>query len=391
MSTMSSISNIETYLDEFLFNSRRIVQVCEDILDQKPVKGLDKYSKELLALTLEKKIIRSIEQFHIDRQKASFWRDTKLIAPITYQENNFLKNYVHLFVHNFLKSSKSNNLSLNEIDNFYDEIIEKASKEFRNKLFTLPNNEKVSVGDLQIALYNAINIPVSRTITIKEKTGNLKSTIAIAGLVTSLTAATIAIGNKTTDEPAVEPIPIDRVEQEQYAATHNAQSPVYKNVFVGYENSCEYQKFIHQTCDEYDVPFNVMMTIIDNESDGSFDANGKISDWGDYGYCQINECNHDAIYQALGITPDELLNNPEKNIEAATYLVSEICKRYPEEINLGNYENVFGTYNGWLLWKQKESSIEYVQKAMKKINTIYNKTDGELFERVCEVSDARTR
>ena len=103
MNTTSSISNIENYLDEFLFSCKRMPQICEDILDLKPVKGLDKYSKELLALTLEKKIIRTIEQFHIDKQKSSFWRDTKLIAPITYQENNFLKNYVYLFVHSFMK------------------------------------------------------------------------------------------------------------------------------------------------------------------------------------------------------------------------------------------------------------------------------------------------
>jgi len=390
MNATSSISNIENYLDEFLYNCKRITQVCEDILDLKPVKGLDKYSKELLALTLEKKIIRTIEQFHIDKQKSSFWRDTKLIAPITYQENNFLKNYVYLFAHHFLKSSKSNNLVLNEIDNFYDEIIEQASKEFRNKLFTLPNNERVSVGDLQIAVYNTLNIPVSKTLTIKEKTGNLKSAFAIAGLATTLAAAAISYGNKTPDEPIYESKKTITVET-PIILPETTEIPVYKNVLIGYDNACEYQEYIKKMCDEYDVPFNVMMTIIDNESDGKFDSNGKISDWGDYGYCQINECNHDVIYEVLGITPDELLNNPEKNIEAAVYLVSEICKKYPQEVALEDYTNVFGTYNGWVLWKEKQTSIEYVEKAMKKMENTYNKTDEELFERVCEVSDAKTR
>ena len=388
MSTTSSISNIENYLDDFLYNCGRLVQVCEDILDLKPVKGLDKYSKELLALTLEKKIIRTIEQFHIDKQKASFWRDTKLIAPITYQENNFLKNYVYLFVHHFSKSSESNNMTLTEIDKFYEKVIEQASKEFRNKLFTLPNNERVSVGDLQIAVYNTLNIPVNKTITIKKKTGNLKSAAAIAGLATTLAAAAISLGNKTNDEPIQEPAQVTTIET-PVAVAESISIPVYKNVFVGYDNACEYQEYIKNMCDEYGVSFNVMMTIIDNESDGKFDSNGKVSEWGDYGYCQINECNHDVIYENLSITSDELLNNPEKNIEAAIYLVSEIYKRYPQEVALEDYTNVFGTYNGWLLWKQKQTSIEYVEKAMEKYNTIYNKTDEELYG--YEVIDERSR
>ena len=390
MST-NSISNIENYLDEFLYNCGRLSQVCEDILDLKPVKGLDKYSKELLALTLEKKIIRTIEQFHIDKQKASFWRDTKLIAPITYQENNFLKNYVHLFVHHFYSNNESNHVNINEIDEFYNDIIKQASREFRNKLFTLPNNERVSVGDLQVAMYNALNIPVNRTLTIKEKTGNLKNVMVIAGLTTSLATVAISFGNKTNEGTIHEPVQVTPIENPVVVAEPVETIPVYKEIFVGYDNACEYQEYIKNMCEEYDVPFNVMMTIIDNESDGKFDSNGKISDWGDYGYCQINECNHDVIYKTLGITPEQLLNNPEKNIEAAIYLVSEICKKYPQEVALEDYENVFGAYNGWVLWKQKQTSVEYVEKAMEKMRNIYNRTDEELYERVCEVSDAKTR
>ena len=390
MST-NSISNIENYLDEFLYNCGRLSQVCEDILDLKPVKGLDKYSKELLALTLEKKIIRTIEQFHIDKQKASFWRDTKLIAPITYQENNFLKNYVHLFVHHFYSNNESNHVNINEIDEFYNDIIKQASREFRNKLFTLPNNERVSVGDLQVAMYNALNIPVNRTLTIKEKTGNLKNVMVIAGITTSLATVAISFGNKTNEGNIHEPVQVTPIENPVVVAEPVETIPVYKEIFVGYDNACEYQEYIKNMCEEYDVPFNVMMTIIDNESDGKFDSNGKISDWGDYGYCQINECNHDVIYKTLGITPEQLLNNPEKNIEAAIYLVSEICKKYPQEVALEDYENVFGAYNGWVLWKQKQTSVEYVEKAMEKMRNIYNRTDEELYERVCEVSDAKTR
>lgn len=75
-----NISGIDSYLDDFLENKnyKNKIEICEAILDQKYVKGLTDYSKELLALALEKKIIIAIEKHCLSKQKPSFWRDTKL-------------------------------------------------------------------------------------------------------------------------------------------------------------------------------------------------------------------------------------------------------------------------------------------------------------------------
>ena len=405
MNTSSSISNIENYLDEFLFSCKKITKVCEDIFDLKPVKGLDKYSKELLALTLEKKIIMSIEQFHIDKQKASFWRDVKVIAPVTYNKNNFLKNYINLFVHNFFKQKDTSHHYLHDINKFYNEIIESASKEFRNRLFVLPNAEKVSVGDLQIAIHNVLNIPVNRTISIKKKTGNLKNVAAIAGLTTSLAMSVLThqkqadvfkspvIENSTElDKEIISEIPKQESVQEQIRNVTSIDSQIsIDNKFIGYDNACplEQQEYMYEMAEKYDIPFNVLITIIDNESDSKFNNNGVISVTDDYGVCQINICNHDAIYEKFGYDSNEILNDYKKNIESGAYLISEIAKLYPEEVALGNYENVFGAYNGWLDWKKNQTSIDYAANAVMKYNTIYNKTDEELYG--YEVIDERSR
>lgn len=409
MNTSSSISNIENYLDEFLFSCKKITKVCEDILDLKPVKGLDKYSKELLALTLEKKIIMSIEQFHIDKQKASFWRDAKVIAPVTYNKNNFLKNYINLFVHNFFKQKDTSHHYLHDINKFYNEIIDSASKEFRNRLFVLPNSEKVSVGDLQIAIHNVLNIPVNRTISIKKKTGNLKNVAAIAGLTTSLTIGMLSQQKEVDifgtsriekmteidNDISFKNTPKNLLGKEEIAAiTSVAAIPsqiTIEKKFIGYDNGCpiEHQEYMYEMAEKYDIPFNVLMTIVDYESRGNFDNNGVESDTDDYGICQINICNHDTIYEKFGYDSNEILNDYKKNIEAGAYLISEICKKYPEEVALGNYENVFGAYNGWLNWKSKPTSIDYAADAVMKYNTIYNKTDEELYG--YEVIDEKSR
>lgn len=394
-----NISGIDSYLDSFLENKnyKNKIEICEAILDQKYVKGLTDYSKELLALTLEKKIIIAIEKHCLSKQKPSFWRDTKIIAPVMNQKNNFLKNYINLFIHEFNKSNNYINNRIDEIEKFYDEIIYQASKSFRNQLISFPNCEKASIGDLQTALYNTINIPINKTIKIKNKTGNLKEVAIIAGLTTALAVSMLNSQKEIVNE---ESLVIEQIEDRDLQNSDSNSNEIETNmklqpkeIFNGYNCNCpiKYQEYIYEMCEKYNIPFNVVITILDNESNGLFNTNGVISDWDDYGLCQINICNHDVIYEKFGFTSEDLLNNPYKNIEAASYLISEICKMYPQDLIDENYENIFGTYNGWILWEEKQTSLEYVENAIKKISTIYNKTNEELFETIYEVDNEKTR
>lgn len=119
-----------------------------------------------------------------------------------------------------------------------------------------------------------------------------------------------------------------------------------------------------------------MMTIAHIESGGNFNNNGKISNTDDYGFYQINVVNHSDIYEKLGYTAEDLLNNPYKNIEGAALIIKNIYNMYENP----NIEDVLGTYNGWSNWREKEISINYVEKGLYLYQDTYNKDDEQLFE-----------
>lgn len=409
---------IDLYLDVYLeeiFKTQtywKKKEICEAILDEKTVIGLNDYAKEVLALALEKKIVLTIEQYHINKQKPSFWEKPEIIEQIIKRKNNFLKDYINLFIQKFDgKTNEYVNKTLKEIEKFYDEKIETASKDFKNRMFVLPNKSKASVKDLMGAILECVNFSSSEAKVIKKKVGTLKNVAAITGLIGTLCVGAFAqYVDAEEDNIKVETITEDdnqdiekTIEGSEsqivsvkydYVSQGNVKNVItMKNVFVGYDNECprEHQEYMYEMSKKYNIPYNVLMTIADNESDGLFNANGVKSKWKDYGVFQINECNHELIKEIFNYTSDDLLYDYKKNTEAACYLLSEIFKMYPEDIKNGNYENVFGTYNGWENWREKETSIEYVANAMMKMDEIYNKTDEELFLQIQEVSNEKTR
>ena len=404
MQNVKEVSVIDIYLDEYLKKTfiekgrHDLKRVCNNILNCKPVKGLDKYSKEILALAMEKRIVMSIEKNRQSLQNSSYWKHLKPSAPLIYQETDYLSDYMNLVVRD-LYIDLTKHKSLEEINEFYNQEIYNATKLFSNKLFVLPNGKRVSVKDLALAINDAFNLNgiIKKEYVIKGKSGNLKSVVAIAGLTTIMASSIILSNQKEAEKLGGQTI-IENLENSLETLKEIPKTdvkienikPIQKQ-FVGYENECplEYQEYIYDMSKKYEVPFNAFMTIIDNESGGLFNTNGIISDWDDYGLCQINICNHDKIYKDLNITSSDLLNDPYKNIEAAAYLLQDICLMYPEEIKNGQYENIFGAYNGWKLWKTKETSVEYAADAMIKMNSVYNKTEEELFETKQEVSYGR--
>lgn len=136
--------------------------------------------------------------------------------------------------------------------------------------------------------------------------------------------------------------------------------------------SLELQEYIFEKCEEYDVPDYVVMTIIDQESNGTWATNGVISVTNDYGLAQINSCNLKLIEEVFGYTKDEILNDPYKNIEAAIYLIKNIINMSLEN-NKIDLENVFGIYNGWINWRNVEDSIKYTKSCMNRLETKFFK------------------
>jgi hypothetical protein len=125
------------------------------------------------------------------------------------------------------------------------------------------------------------------------------------------------------------------------------------------------QDYIISIADSYEIPYEIMFTIIHRESGGDWNSNGYISSTNDYGLCQINKCNFADIYDELGFTEDDILNDPYKNIEASAYLIKRIFNVYGYTKDNFEYENVFGCYNGWTNWKKKKMATSYVSGCMK--------------------------
>ncbi len=418
MNSMVEVKYVDKYLDKFLkqvMYQKGIYEfksICNKIINCEPVNGLDNYSKQILALAMEKRLMISIEKNRSSYQKSSYWLHLKNEAPLVNKRNSGLNNYLDLMVHDLYQSHPNKGI-INEIKHFYDQEIYKASQLFTNKMFALPSGEKVSINDLRMAVNSALtdnNIinKLEYPITISKK--RIKEIALISSLTTIIGIS--AIHNyKAIDSSEQKEISIDLEQQEndinEVFADEKMESRTIVSEtiiesqpevietpkFVGYENanSIELQEFMHEMSNKYDVPFNIIMTIADIESNGLFSNNGVISSTNDYGEMQINICNHDAVYKEFGWTSSDILNDPYKNIEASVWLIKGICDRYRNEINNGNVEEVFGTYNGWINWKNKQIAVDYASKAMDKYNNVYNKTEEELYNNVSEVTNGRTK
>lgn len=134
----------------------------------------------------------------------------------------------------------------------------------------------------------------------------------------------------------------------------------------------EWQDYIFEKCEEYSVPDYIVMSIIDQESNGTWNTNGVISVTKDYGLAQINLCNLELIEEVFGYTKEDILNNPYKNIEAAIYLIKNIINISIEN-NKIDIKNVFGMYNGWSNWQDIEESCKYVDSCMNRLEEKFSK------------------
>lgn len=115
---------------------------------------------------------------------------------------------------------------------------------------------------------------------------------------TTETAETIELPEVTDPEPSPAPLP------ELYEQLYNV--PLDDNV----------QKFIKEKCQEYDIPFDLIMAIIEHESNYNASA---ISATGDYGLMQINRVNHGWMKSKLGLTD---MLDPYQNVTGGMYLIN---------------------------------------------------------------------
>lgn len=158
----------------------------------------------------------------------------------------------------------------------------------------------------------------------------------------------------------------------------NQTEIVKSTIYYDFPCTEEFQKYMEKIAEEYEVPVEIMMTIIHRETGGMWDSNGVISPTNDYGLTQINKCNEEFIKENLEYTMEDILNDPYIAVEAQAFLLKNIMKEYGYDQDNIDYENVFGTYNGWVSWKQKEMSVEYAENCME----IYEEKFGSISKKL---------
>jgi len=86
----------------------------------------------------------------------------------------------------------------------------------------------------------------------------------------------------------------------------------------------ELQAFTFNLCEEYGVDYEMVLAIMDKESDYTASAISKTSD---YGIMQINKINREYLTEELKIT-DFL--DPEQNIRCGIYMLADLMKKYDD-------------------------------------------------------------
>lgn len=159
---------------------------------------------------------------------------------------------------------------------------------------------------------------------------------------------TVVLGGmkpSTTDEPIepldepVEPTPIPEEEPKV----------VYFNVPLSHD----LQDYIRGLCEEYDVPMELVLAMIEKES--SFNPNA-VSKTNDYGLMQINGIHHETMRKKFGIT-DYL--DPCSNVLYGIYLISGHLSKTDGNIELALMRYNAGAAGAKRLWDAGIYSTSY--------------------------------
>lgn len=159
---------------------------------------------------------------------------------------------------------------------------------------------------------------------------------------TTTVPSEIVIQPETT--PIVETMPI----------VTEPEKPYYFDVPLSYE----IQDYIREKCEEYDVPMELVIAMIEHES--SFRAD-VISKTNDYGYMQINTINHEWLSETLGVSN---FLDPYENILCGIYIISGHLEKTDGNIELALMRYNCGATGARRLWEQGIYSTSYSRSIM---------------------------
>lgn len=117
------------------------------------------------------------------------------------------------------------------------------------------------------------------------------------------------------------------------------------------------QEYIYWMADAYDIDFTFLMGLIRNESNFQTDV---ISATNDYGLMQINQKNHEWLFNSVGVT--EFLD-PHQNIQAGLYILHNLFEKYDDPHMVLMAYNM-GESGASKLWDQGIYQSKYSNRVM---------------------------
>lgn len=119
------------------------------------------------------------------------------------------------------------------------------------------------------------------------------------------------------------------------------------------------QEYTYYLCEAYYIDFNFAMALMYMESSFESDA---ISKTGEYGLMQINQCNHESLSSALGISD---FTEPYGNIQAGLFILRRLFEKYGDAAKVCMAYNM-GEYGASVLWRQGIYETSYSNKILTK-------------------------
>lgn len=179
--------------------------------------------------------------------------------------------------------------------------------------------------------------------------------------------------NETIYEPIIPTeniIPVTttpRTEDASITVSRGGSAKIYHNIPL----SAELQRYAYNICKEEDVPFDLLIGLIQRES--SFNPDAISKDGHDFGLCQVRDINFPKLTEELGITD---FMNPKNNIRAAVHILSPYIKKYGDEsmhLVLMCYNQ--GESGAKESWKKNTYSTKYTWDIMKNSSELLAKNE----------------
>lgn len=137
----------------------------------------------------------------------------------------------------------------------------------------------------------------------------------------------------------------------------------------------KHQKYLYKLCKEKGLNYIKTLAILKHES--QFDANlihSNRNGTKDYGYMQVNSCNHENFAKELGTPIDPL--DPYINLEWGTHELQKLKGYYSEQGLTGVelFEAIQSAYNKGIYGFKKHGKAErYIERTNKELNWLKDK------------------